>query len=113
MSTSPISSKFRQAAYVAGSFVLAGAMLAALLGIDMQAATARTEPDSSDVNRTLKGNRLPLVSDPGFFAPQSRTHQPKLPEGCVSNFNAAPHVFWVEVPGRCVSAIPGPSSRVG
>jgi hypothetical protein len=89
-------------------------MLAAILSLEMQAAKARTEPDRSGVNRTLKGNRLPLIPNVSNLpTPQSRTDEPRLPEGCVADIKAAPNLFWVEVPGRCVSAIPVTTSAFG
>jgi hypothetical protein len=106
--------------FVVGSFSIAVAMLAVAVGMEMQVATARTGVATTRsgvelprVNRALKGNRLPLVPDATRLPPPARAHEPKLPEGCVESAKSARSAFWIEVPGRCVAAIPGRARVIG
>jgi hypothetical protein len=94
---------------------MAVTLLAVAIGLEMQVATARTGVAATrtgiefpKINRALKGNRLPLVPDASL--PPARAEQPKLPDGCVESAKSARNAFSIEVPGRCVAAIPG---RVG
>jgi len=100
------------ARFVCGAFVAAIALLAVAITLEIQVAaartglaTTRTGVEQPTVNRTLKGNRLPLVPDASL--PPARAEQPKLPEGCVESAKSARNPFSMEVPGRCVAAIPG------
>jgi hypothetical protein len=99
-----------------GSFGVAVAMLSVVIGMETQVATARpgAEPAKiTKINRTLKGDRLPLVPDASLTNPAAGPSEPKLPDGCVASFNAARNAFWVEVPGRCVAAMPARAGMIG
>jgi hypothetical protein len=57
--------------------------------------------DPASINRTLKSDRLPVVTA-AVRSPQ-HAEQPRLPEGCVeaSNWNQET-MYDVEIPGRCI-----------
>jgi hypothetical protein len=106
--------------FVVGSFGIAMAMLAVAIAMEMQVATARTGVATSrtglefpKINRALKGNRLPLVPDASLPQVPARAHEPKLPEGCVESAKSVRNAFWIEVPGRCVAAIPELARAIG
>jgi len=103
---------FRRTPIVLASLGVAVAILSAATSMVIQVATARTsEPgrafdNQTPVNRARKGDRvIPANYDFGAAkAPFAGKSEPKLPEGCVANFNSAQNIFWEEVPGRCVAA---------
>ena len=99
----------RKSGYLVG-FGGAVAMLSFLGSLEIEVASARTGVDPAPivqvtpmqaVDRTLKGDRLPLVPGPSSARPV--TDEPKLPDGCHSAMNPPKHAFAPEVPGRCVS----------
>jgi hypothetical protein len=51
------------------------------------------------VERSLKGDRLPLVPPAQSARPP---HDPQLPDGCIGQFDPHKNVFSSEVAGRCV-----------
>jgi len=93
----------RKSGYLVG-FGGAVAMLSFLGSLEIEVASARTGVQATPmqaVDRTLKGDRLPLVPGPSSARPV--TDEPKLPDGCHSAMNPPKHAFAPEIPGRCVS----------
>jgi len=80
------------------------------LAAGLQAATVTASPPkfATDVNRALKGDRLPAVtpagdansSAPGFKAPPAH---PRLPEGCEAAVSAMTQSSLARTPARCIS----------
>jgi hypothetical protein len=64
--------------------------------------TARSDADPSveRVNRTRKGDRLPLVQ---ITIPSTPTHDATLPDGCDSLVSSLAHSHLAQIAGRCVS----------
>jgi hypothetical protein len=57
--------------------------------------------DPASVNRTFKGDRLPVI--PAALQSRQRVEQPGLPEGCVEASHWNQEAAWdVEIPGRCI-----------
>jgi hypothetical protein len=99
----------RKSAYLIG-FGLAVAMLSFIGSLEIEVAAARSGVQAAPlppvpVNRTLKGDRLPLVPGPSSSRPLTAPEldEPKLPDGCHAAMNPPKHAFAPEVPGRCVS----------
>jgi hypothetical protein len=99
----------RKSGYLIG-FGGAVAILSFVGSLEVEVAAARAGVQATPVvqggpvqaiNRTLKGDRLPLV--PGPTSARPLTEEPKLPDGCHSAMNPPKHAFAPEVPGRCVS----------
>jgi hypothetical protein len=89
------------------------AMASFLIGLEVSATTAATSIEAAApvMNRTLKGDRLPLlpsgsrnaVNGPGEIKAPPAPAKPKLLEGCepmVSSIGQSP---LAQVPGRCLS----------
>jgi hypothetical protein len=74
-------------------------LTALIVGLEVQVAAmpAPSGVDPTPVNRTLKGDRLPLV-----IAPGRQSHQPRLPEGCVPASDWHKDIYTTEIAGRCV-----------
>jgi hypothetical protein len=99
----------RKSGYLVG-FGGAVAMLSFIASVAVEVAAARggaqatsvqaAPVQAAPVNRTLKGDRLPLIPGPSSAA---RGNEPKLPEGCHAALSPPKHAFPQEVPGRCVS----------
>jgi hypothetical protein len=93
----------RKSGYLIG-FGGAVAILSFVGSLEVEVAAARTGAQAAPaqaVDRTLKGDRLPLVPGPSSSRPL--TDEPKLPDGCHPAMNPPKHAFAPEVPGRCVS----------
>lgn len=56
----------------------------------------------TQVNRTLKGDRLPVMPGAHSESPVAPRLEPKLPDGCVAKYDARVNIFHPEVAGRCV-----------
>jgi hypothetical protein len=57
--------------------------------------------DPASVDRTFKGDRLPVV--PAVVRPPQRSEQPRLPEGCVEASNwHKDKIYSAEIAGRCI-----------
>lgn len=84
---------------------LAVAMLAFVAGLQVPTVAASRQSlvqDATQVNRSLKGDRLPTMSAPtvlqGFQAPRE-----KLPDGCEATVSAMTRSSLAQTPGRCIS----------
>jgi hypothetical protein len=106
-----ISPMRRQRGYLYGGLGVAVAMLSMVAALEAQVATARPGVergvDRGSVNRTLKGDRLPLIPGATGAIPIElpRALEPKLPDGC-DDANAPRGPFSAEVAGRCIAAAP-------
>ncbi|MEA2903003.1 MAG: hypothetical protein QOI12_390 [Alphaproteobacteria bacterium] len=85
-----------------GAFGVAAAMLSFAIGLEIQDAAARPDPAATSVNRTLKGNRLPLVPTERDASPAMHMPAPQLPRGCESSFSSLRNAYSNEIAGRCV-----------
>src|SRR2546430_2435922 len=87
---------------------LALPMLALVAGLQVPSVAAAPQPAATDVNRTLKGDRLPsdLSAIGGKPADRqgSQTPQPapKLPDGCEATVSAMTRSPLAQTPGRCI-----------
>ena len=86
------------------------AMLSVVAGLEVQFAMARPSVDlttlnravdPASVNRSLKGDRLPITLGPRGENP---VDQLKLPSGCELRFSSTRNAYANEVAGRCVAA---------
>jgi F0F1-type ATP synthase membrane subunit c/vacuolar-type H+-ATPase subunit K len=100
-----------QRAYLAGcGLAVALASLAAGLHVPMvgaspqQASAQQSSPQLSmtNVNRTLMGDRLPLVAPVGN-AKTVPSSSPRLPEGCEAAVSAMTRSSLARTPARCLS----------
>jgi hypothetical protein len=85
---------------------LALPMLALVAGLQVPSVAASPQPAATDVNRTLKGDRLPAVASGNPADRQgSQARQPntKLPDGCESTVSAMTRSSLAQTPGRCIS----------
>jgi hypothetical protein len=99
--------------YRRGRYLLAGGlvlvMLALAVGLRVPAATALSEGDSDPVmemNRTLKGDRLPAVPAAKRPKPadlENPSIDRKLPDGCESVVSPITRSSLARTAGRCVS----------
>ena len=87
---------------VAGIGVMA---LSAVIGLEVENATARPGSVASTIDRTLKGDRLDPNVHPTMapMAPMAPAGQPKLPYGCESSVST---IRLSPVIGRCLAAVP-------
>ena len=95
----------RKSGYFVG-FGAAVAMLSFIASLEVEVAAADAGVQAPmiqtvPVNRTLKGDRLPLILGPSSTRPE--LNEPKLPDGCHAALSPPKHAFSQEVPGRCVS----------
>ena len=83
---------------------LALAMVSIVIGFEPSAATTRSDVDYSVqiVNRTRKGDRLPLVQ-PQINVPLAPASDSKLADGCDSLVSSLTHSRLALIAGRCVS----------
>ncbi len=81
-------------------------MLALVAGLQVPSVAASPQPAATDVNRVLKGDRLPAVTN-GNPADrqgwQTRQPAPKLPDGCEATVSAMTRSSLAQTPGRCIS----------
>jgi hypothetical protein len=83
-------------------------MLAFLAGLEVQYALARPSLERpginpTPINRTLKGDRLPII--PGARG-ENPMGEPRLPRGCEQSFSSVRNAYANEVAGRCVARAP-------
>jgi hypothetical protein len=85
---------------------LALPLLALVAGLQVPSVAAAPHTPTTEVNRTLKGDRLPSML-PGTNAnPSGRTSpdaNPKLPDGCEASVSAMTRSSLAQTPGRCIS----------
>jgi hypothetical protein len=102
------------AQFLVGGLGVALVLLSAMIGLELSVTTARSGGESSweTVNRTQKGDRLPLV--PAFHrnavnqlleikVPRAPNTDSELADGCESLVSSLAHSPWANVAGRCVS----------
>jgi len=99
--------------FLAGGFTGAVALIAIIMALGMSDLTARTglDPAGQIVNRSLKGDRLPLI--PAFHRDAERrpvelkvrmsTPEAKLPDGCEALVSSIANSELARVAGRCIS----------
>ena len=77
------------------------------LAAGMQAPTVATAPQKSatDVNRALKGDRLPIIApaDSASTTPGVGTPSPRMPDGCEASVSAMTRSPLARTPARCIS----------
>jgi hypothetical protein len=90
--------------YFLGICSVALAMVSIVVGFESSIATARSGLDSSMeiVNRTRKGDRLPLIQ-PQINMPRTIASDSKLADGCESLVSPLTHSEFARVAGRCES----------
>jgi hypothetical protein len=88
----------RQGYFIGGLGALA-AIVGIVIGLEVQVATARTAPIPTPIDRSLKGDRLPLIPSPRG----ATTPVPKLLDGCESSFSSIRRSPMNAVAGRCVA----------
>jgi hypothetical protein len=83
---------------------LALPILALVAGLQVPTVAASPQNPSSEVNRALKGDRLPSIL-PATSAgkPQGRPARPTLPDGCEAPVSAMTRSPLAQTPGRCIS----------
>jgi hypothetical protein len=83
---------------------VAAAMLSFIANLEVEVAVARTGAAPIPVNRALKGDRMPAVTDFSSAQPTAmpRMNDPKLPDECHASFNPKKNLFSAEVAGRCL-----------
>lgn len=102
-----------QRGYLFGGVGVAVAMLSMVAALEAQVATAPLGVDRGTVNRSLKGDRLPLIPGAGASPVElRRIPEPKLPSGC-DDGRAYRGPFSAEVAGRCLAAAPADHPLVG
>ena len=90
------------------------AIVSIIMGLNASVATARSsvEPSGQIVDRTQKGDRLPLLSKSHLNAvsqrlkinaPRARTLDSKLADGCEPIVSFLAHPELARIAGRCVS----------
>jgi hypothetical protein len=85
---------------------LALPMLALVAGLQVPSVAASPQAAATDVNRTLKGDRLPAVTSGNPAdrqGSQAGQPNPKLPDGCESTVSAMTRSSLAQTPGRCIS----------
>ena len=94
----------RQSAYLFG-IGLALPVLALVAGLQVPTVAASPQNATMDVNRTLKGDRLPATSgNPADLQSwQAPRANPKLPDGCEAAVSAMTRSSLAQTPGRCIS----------
>ena len=77
------------------------------LAADLEVATVAASPQkaATNVNRALKGDRLPLVAptDSASTTPVLRAPAPRLPDGCEAAVSAMTRSSLAHTPARCIS----------
>jgi hypothetical protein len=93
----------RHSAYLFG-IALALPMLALVAGLQVPKVAASPQSPATDVNRALKGDRLPAAATNGNPANlQAPRATPKLPDGCEAAVSAMTRSSLAQTPGRCIS----------
>jgi hypothetical protein len=85
---------------------LALPMLALVAGLQVPTVAASPQNAISDVNRVLKGDRLPSIHPTTDGKPadlQVPRAIPKLPDGCEAAVSAMTRSSLAQTPGRCIS----------
>jgi hypothetical protein len=103
----------RYSRYLVGCGGVAFAIASFLAGLEVSATTAAPSLSQSApmVNRTLKGDRMPLVTTKSLNAVNGPVEikapapapKPRLPDGCepvISQIGQSP---LAQIPGRCIS----------
>jgi hypothetical protein len=101
----------RQRGYFVGGLGTAAAVLVAVVALEAQITRPQVLPapgigdeHRGMLDRSLKGDRFPLIPGPTGSNPAPRA--PTQPAGCAGGPGPkAP--FSTEVPGRCVALVPG------
>jgi hypothetical protein len=104
----------RNSGYLVGCFGAAFAIASFVIGLEISSTTAApsVDPTASSVNRTLKGDRMPLI--PGtsrnavngpfqIKAPQTPASVPELLDGCEPVISSIGQTPLAKIAGRCVS----------
>jgi hypothetical protein len=99
--------------FLAGGFTGAMAMIAIIMGLGMSDLTARTglDPAGQIVNRSLKGDRLPLRPafrldagrPPAELKARTATPDAKLPDGCEALVSSIANSDLAHIAGHCIS----------
>ncbi len=98
----------RQSAYLFG-IGLALPMLALVAGLQVPTVAASPQNPTTDVNRSLKGDRLSSILPATDGKPadlqgwQAPRPNPKLPDGCEAAVSAMSRSSLAQTPGRCIS----------
>ena len=81
---------------------LALPVLALVAGLQVPSVAASPQAAATDVNRSLKGDRLPPKPSElqGWQAPRP---SPSLPDGCEATVSAMTRSSLAKTPGRCIS----------
>jgi hypothetical protein len=85
---------------------LALPLLALVAGLQGPSVAASPHTPTTDVNRTLKGDRLPSMLPGTNASPSGRTSpaaNPKLLDGCEATVSAMTRSSLAQTPGRCIS----------
>ena len=85
---------------------LALPMVGLIAGLQVPSVAASPQPAATDVNRTLKGDRLPAVTrgNPADRQGwQNPAAPPRLPDGCEATVSAMTRSSLAQTPGRCIS----------
>ena len=88
---------------------LALPLLALVAGLQVPTVAASPQYPTADVNRSLKGDRLPPVLPAAAGKPaglqgwQAPRPNPKLPDGCEAPVSAMSRSSLAQTPGRCIS----------
>jgi hypothetical protein len=83
---------------------LALPILALVAGLQVPTVAASPQDPTTEVNRSLKGDRLPSIQ-PGTSAnpTELRPARPTLPDGCEATVSAMTRSPLAQTPGRCIS----------
>jgi hypothetical protein len=82
---------------------LALPILALVAGLQVPTVAASPQAPTTDVNRTLTGDRLPPSILPGTNANPRPDARPSLPDGCEAPVSAMERSPLAHTPGRCIS----------
>jgi hypothetical protein len=85
---------------------LALPLLALVAGLQVPTVAASPQNPTTDVNRVLKGDRLPSARPATDGKPQGwQAPRPdlKLPDGCEATVSAMSRSSLAQTPGRCIS----------
>jgi hypothetical protein len=104
----------RYSRYVFGCGGAAFAIASFLAGLEVSATTAAPSlsQNAPAVNRTVKGDRMPVISVNSrnavngpveLSAPPAPTPRPRLPDGCEPVISAIGQTPLAQIPGRCIS----------
>jgi hypothetical protein len=104
----------RHSRFLVGCAGAAFAVASFLIGLEVSSTTAAPSADrtATQVNRTLKSDRLPLISVKSrnavngpveIKAPAAPVSRPELLDGCEPVISAIGQSPLAQIPGRCVS----------